>query len=404
MSSFRYGLVNTVGTLLRLLPWPSPTGLRPIGQPDRSSPVLVTCNYRLTVERVVRALDGLDCYLLVANSRGVNVWCASTGGLFTHHDVVSVLKTSGIGERVDHRRVILPQLAATGVQAGQVRARAGWEVIWGPLSAADLPVYLSGDYSQDGVLVSDADTHARKRSTRASLPLGKPPRAILEVEFGWRQRLQMAVAWAFPISLVVVAALAVLWRAALLPSLVLTWVLSLVIFMAFPLYAPWLGSRPADKRRLSLDRGRLQLVLWVLSAIGLVLYGRLAGTFSWPWLWRWALLMLALVVLVTVDLAGMTPVLKSATHEERLFRVALDRERCVGEGACTQVCPRECFELDRSSGKATIPGALRCVQCGACVVQCPTDALSFVGPKGQVVAPDSIRRHKLDLMGKRTRH
>jgi len=87
---------------------PSKTGLIRIGNPDRSSLVFLTCNYHLTLERVKRALEGIDCYLLVSNSRGVNVWCAATGGLFTNHDVVSVLKTSGIEELVDQRIVVLP--------------------------------------------------------------------------------------------------------------------------------------------------------------------------------------------------------------------------------------------------------------------------------------------------------
>jgi CO dehydrogenase/acetyl-CoA synthase gamma subunit (corrinoid Fe-S protein) len=69
--------------------------------PDADSPVILTCNYHRTVEKVKRAIKGLDCYLLVANSRGINVWCSSTGGLFTNHDVISVLKTSGIEEIVN---------------------------------------------------------------------------------------------------------------------------------------------------------------------------------------------------------------------------------------------------------------------------------------------------------------
>ena len=67
----------------------------------------------------------MDVFLLVSNSRGVNVWCSATGGLFTNHDVISVLKTSGIEKLVDHRNVILPQLAATGIESNVIRKKTG---------------------------------------------------------------------------------------------------------------------------------------------------------------------------------------------------------------------------------------------------------------------------------------
>jgi CO dehydrogenase/acetyl-CoA synthase gamma subunit (corrinoid Fe-S protein) len=89
MNHLSFLLVNVLQTLLRVLPFRCKTGLVKIGSPGRNAPVLLTCNFRLTVERVRRALEGIDAYLLVANSGGVNVWCAATGGLLTNHGVVS---------------------------------------------------------------------------------------------------------------------------------------------------------------------------------------------------------------------------------------------------------------------------------------------------------------------------
>ena len=113
------------------------------------------------------------------------------------------------------------------------------------------------------------------------------------------------------------------------------------------------------------------------------------------------MLSLALVSLLSVDLSGSTPVYKSGTHEERLLKVILDEEKCKGAAFCEQVCPRNCYEVDRERRKAAMPRAARCVQCGACIVQCPFDALYFRSPSGAIVPPETVRRFKLNLMGKR---
>jgi formate hydrogenlyase subunit 6/NADH:ubiquinone oxidoreductase subunit I len=249
------------------------------------------------------------------------------------------------------------------------------------------------------------------------------------VSFGWARRLEMAVAWAFPVSAFVALVLFVLWRSALVPAVLLIWGLALLAFGAFPLYARWLGpqgNRPGSERvstrrpfivrrmgrdatatrsgrGLSFEQGGLQIILWGLCLLGLVGYAVLSGALTWGWLWRRGLLTLVLVILVTVDLTGMTPVYKSGMQEDRFFRVGFEVDLCVGDGACERVCPRNCFVVDSAQGKAAMPGRSRCVQCGACIVQCPGDALSFVSPSGEVVGPEAVRRYKLNMMGKRAR-
>lgn len=146
MSFLRYVIVNIFCILLRFFPFACKTGLIKIGNPNKNSPVFLTCNYYLTVERVKKALKNLDCYLLVANSRGINVWCGAAGGRFTNHDVISVLKTSGIKEFVNHRNVILPQLAAAGIEAKVVHEKTGWSIIWGPVYAKDIPAFIENGF------------------------------------------------------------------------------------------------------------------------------------------------------------------------------------------------------------------------------------------------------------------
>jgi NAD-dependent dihydropyrimidine dehydrogenase PreA subunit len=94
-------------------------------------------------------------------------------------------------------------------------------------------------------------------------------------------------------------------------------------------------------------------------------------------------------------------VYKSGLHEDRLLKVILDEEKCRGCGICEQVCPRNCYEMDKDRHIAVMPGADKCVQCGACIVQCTVDALYFGSPKGEIINPEVIRKFKLNLLGKR---
>ncbi|TKJ30839.1 copper oxidase [bacterium (candidate division B38) B3_B38] len=372
-----YIAANIAGTLLRLLPFPCKTGLIKIGNPDGNSPVFLTGNYRLTVERVKRALRGIDAYLLVANSRGINVWCSATGGRFTNHDVISILKTSGIEELVAHRNVILPQLAATGVEAEIIQKKTAWKVSWGPVYAKDIPLFIENK-------------------------LKKTP-AMREVVFPWRQRTEMAIAWAFTTSLILALIMLPLWREAIFPLVFIVWGLSFLIFISFPLYSHWLSSEGKRIGFVFFDfgQGGFQLILWGILILGLVAYGILIGGFTWGFIFRWGFVLTVVVLILSLDLMGSTPVYKSGLHEDRLLRVVLDAEKCKGAGFCEQVCPRNCYQVDRNRRMATMPRAERCVQCGACIVQCPFDALCFESPKGEILPPQAIRKFKLNLMGKR---
>ena len=129
----------------RLFPLPTKPRLIRVGNPGRKAPVLVTGNFDLTVRIVVERLrkDQIDVWLLVAPTKGVNVWCAGGAGDFTADTVISIIKTSGIEDLVDHRRIILPQLAANGVNIWELRERSGWQPRFGPADIKHLKPYLS---------------------------------------------------------------------------------------------------------------------------------------------------------------------------------------------------------------------------------------------------------------------
>ena len=52
----------------------------------------------------------------------------------------------------------------------------------------------------------------------------------------------------------------------------------------------------------------------------------------------------------------------------------VDKEKCLGCGACEGACPVEAITM--VDGKATIDED-KCVECGACVGECPNDAIEL---------------------------
>jgi acetyl-CoA decarbonylase/synthase complex subunit gamma len=118
-------------------------GLYGLGHPDRQSPVLVTANYKMSFDRLRRAVPDLDAWILVLDTDGINVWCAAGRGTFGTDELVRSIEAGGLERVVDHRELILPQLAAPGVAAHEVAPRSGFEVVWGPILAEDLPAFLA---------------------------------------------------------------------------------------------------------------------------------------------------------------------------------------------------------------------------------------------------------------------
>ncbi len=118
-------------------------GLYCTGNPGQDSPVLVTANYKLSFDTVRKELTSFDAWILVIDTRGINVWCAAGKQLFGTREVVQRVNQSMLSKVVRHKRLILPQLAATGVSAHQVKNECGFEVIWGPVRAKDIPRFVA---------------------------------------------------------------------------------------------------------------------------------------------------------------------------------------------------------------------------------------------------------------------
>jgi len=121
-------------------------GLYGMGRPDRESPVVVTANYKLSFDRVRQALTGRNVWILVLETRGINVWCAAGKGTFGTGELLDRIEASRLDRVVSHRRLLVPQLGATGVAAHEVRKYSGFHVVYGPVSAEDLPRFLDSGW------------------------------------------------------------------------------------------------------------------------------------------------------------------------------------------------------------------------------------------------------------------
>jgi hypothetical protein len=198
-------------------------GLYRIGQTDAQSPVLVTANYKLSVDAVRRHLAGLNVWLLVLDTKGVNVWCAAGKGTFGTAELVRSVRAVKLAELVKHRNLVLPELGAVGVAAHEVKKQTGFSVHYGPVRARDISAYLA----------------AGMRATAA----------MRRVSFSWKDRLiltptELVHAWPLLLGALVLAALVNLpsparWAGDTLRLLGAVVTGAVVV----PLLLPWLPSK-----------------------------------------------------------------------------------------------------------------------------------------------------------------
>jgi ubiquinone/menaquinone biosynthesis C-methylase UbiE len=248
------------------------TGLYAVGQPDADSPVLVTGNFDLTVRRLIRAIDGkVNVWLLVADSAGINVWCAAGGGYFTAEKVIAAVRSSHLGEIVDHHALILPQLCANGVDGWRIRRETGWGVYWGPLRADDIPAYLAGK---------------RKKTDE-----------MRWIKFPLQDRLEMVTVAIGFYGLLILLPVLVFWRHMFWP--ITFSMLGLSYFYA--VVHPWLPGRDGLYKSIPLA---------VISLAGLLTYSALIGPLPAPHLFHWMVGLTGLSVFSAAELQGMSPLMR----------------------------------------------------------------------------------------------
>ncbi len=125
-----------------------PPGLYAIGEPAKESDVFVSANYKLSFDILRRSLAGMNAWVLVLDTKSINVWCAAGKGTFGADELVNRVSEAKLDSVVSHRRLILPQLGAVGVDAAAVQKRTGFRVSFGPVQAKDIPAYVKAGYKK----------------------------------------------------------------------------------------------------------------------------------------------------------------------------------------------------------------------------------------------------------------
>lgn len=117
-------------------------GIYAVGIPDETAPVLVTANYKMTFDRLREQLSGLNLWIIVLDTDGVNVWCAAGKGTFGTDELIHRIFDVQLAHVVKHRTIILPQLGAVGIAAHEIKKQTGFHVVYGPVRAEDIKAFL----------------------------------------------------------------------------------------------------------------------------------------------------------------------------------------------------------------------------------------------------------------------
>jgi acetyl-CoA decarbonylase/synthase complex subunit gamma len=129
-------------------PMTTEQGVYPIGNPDKNSPVLITSNFSLTYFIVSGEIESsrVPSWLMVLNTDGLSVLTAWAAGKFVGDVIGPFVKKSGIEEKTDVRKIIIPGAAA--IISGDLEEELpGWEISIGPREGAHIPAYLRQNYA-----------------------------------------------------------------------------------------------------------------------------------------------------------------------------------------------------------------------------------------------------------------
>ncbi|MFX1456664.1 MAG: HgcAB-like fusion protein [Promethearchaeota archaeon] len=361
--SLRYALQLFGGYFFRWFGFSTEPDLKKIGNPNKDSPVFLTCNFNITVKRVIKALKGIDCYLLIAPSKGINVWCGACGDDFNTDSVISIIKTSGISELVSHRILILPQLSAPGIDPTIIKKELGWNVKFGPVYAKDIQNYVKYEFNKT--------------------------EQMREVKFTIPKRIEMANMYFFTVFILL--ALIFCIYAVIIAKFDILLFFNITVIIVINIYGA-LIILPSIRTKT----GRPKVLLFEAILIILIL---VFNIFIFPNLFYliWDIVISIVISLILIeDFHGLTPIYKSELGEKTWEKgkkemkfmgmkiklqpygnIRLEREECIGCKVCIDVCPRNLYEFNLDDKKVDLHNPENCINCNACVRRCLAHCLEI---------------------------
>jgi CO dehydrogenase/acetyl-CoA synthase delta subunit len=275
-------------------------GLYRLGNPGPGSPVFASANYTLSFDALRSALAGVDAYVLVLDTKGINVWCAAGKGTFGTDELVRLIGTTGLSGIVQHRRIIVPQLGAPGVSWPDVLHRTGFVVEYGPVRARDLPDYLR---------------------THTATP------AMRTVEFPIRDRVVLAPVELAHMLLPALVVAIVLWFLAGLTAAVAVAVAVLAGTVLFPILLPFIPTQDFSTKGFILG-GIAALPVAVLYGTDPRVSGWLAGACAIVPL----LVIPAVTAYLGLNFTGSTPFTSRTGVRKEIFRYVPVMALMAGSG------------------------------------------------------------------------
>ncbi|MFX0056913.1 MAG: acetyl-CoA decarbonylase/synthase complex subunit gamma [Candidatus Heimdallarchaeota archaeon] len=124
-------------------------GIYEIGEPGDMAPIFVTSNYRMTKIPVEQDLQGanINCYLLVVDTEGIGIESAVAGGQFNAGGIAEAVNEFSAFEKVKHRILVIPGMAAR--LSGALEDEANAFVVVGPRDSSGIPKFMDTQWKPE---------------------------------------------------------------------------------------------------------------------------------------------------------------------------------------------------------------------------------------------------------------